>query len=172
MHEKTHPMKVPFSYQTLLRSYPNRESAIAFYKKQHTTFCPNCNEVLHNPLRKTDPLLLRCPDCGRTASIFTGTIFQGTRADIRYWLYTGSLFYYSKQHLQQIPDRRLLSIQSIKRAIGATSDQTISRIYKTLKKLFESTDIDDMQFCELIFKPFLEKLCPRGLLLTHTGEIR
>ena len=172
MHEKTHPMKVPFSYQALLRSYPNRESAIAFYKGKHTTYCPNCNKVLHNPLRKTDPLLLRCPDCGRTASIFTGTIFQGTRADIRYWLYIGSLFYYCKQHLQQIPDRRLLSIQSIKRAIGVTSDQTISRIYKTLKKLFESTDIDDMQFCELIFKPFLEELCPQGLLLTHTGEIR
>lgn len=98
--------------------------------------------------------------------------FQGTRADIRYWLYIGSLFYYCKQHLQQIPDRRLLSIQSIKRAIGATSDQTISRIYKTFKKLFESTDIDDMNFCELIFKPFLEKLCPQGLLLTHTGENR
>lgn len=172
MHEKTHPMKAPFSYQTLLRSYPNRESAIAFYKKQHTTFCPNCNEVLHNPLRKTDPLLLRCPDCGRTASIFTGTIFQGTRADIRYWLYIGSLFYYCKQYLQQIPNRRLLSIQSIKRAIGATSDQTISRIYKTLKKLFESTEIDDINFCKLIFKPFLEKLCPQGLLLTHTGEIQ
>jgi hypothetical protein len=29
-----------------------------------------------------------------------------------------------------------------------------------------------MNFCELIFKPFLEKLCPQGLLLTHTGEIR
>lgn len=32
MHEKTYPMKVPFTYQALLGLFPNRESAIAFYK--------------------------------------------------------------------------------------------------------------------------------------------
>ncbi len=40
MHEKTYPMKVPFTYQALLGLFPNRESAIAFYKKHQPLTAP------------------------------------------------------------------------------------------------------------------------------------
>lgn len=151
-------MKVPFSYQSLLRLYPNKENAIMFYKEQHMTYCPDCNTRLKRSLRKKNPLLLYCPECKKTISIFSDTVFHGTRADLRYWLYIGALFHFCKEIHPGIQITHLLSQKSIKQAIGATSDQTIRRIYTVLRRLFESTDYDDGIFRTLIFKPVADSL--------------
>lgn len=96
-------MKIPFSYQTFSALLPNETTAIAYYTERHSTYCPGCNIRLTRPLRRRNPLLLRCPQCGKTVSVFTGTVFQGTRADLRYWLYTGMLFYFCKSHFPPVP---------------------------------------------------------------------
>lgn len=146
-------MKIPFSYQTFSALLPNETTAIAYYTERHSTYCPGCNIRLTRPLRRRNPRLLRCPQCGKTVSVFTGTIFQGTRADLRYWLYTGMQFYFCKSHYPQFQLPHLLSIKSIKQEVGATSDQTMCRIYTTLRRLFDSTDEDDINFRNLIFSP-------------------
>lgn len=155
-------MKVPFSYRDFLKLYPNRESAIAFYKEKHSTYCPDCGIQLKRPLRKKDPLLLRCPSCKKAVSIFTGTIFQGTRADLRYWLYVGALFCYCREYHPNFQIVSLLSQKTIKEEIGARSDQTIRRIYTTLRQLFESSAEDDSIFQELIFRPLVYNLTAPG----------
>ena len=163
-------MKIPFSYQTFSALLPNETTAIAYYTERHSTYCPGCNIRLTRPLRRRNPLLLRCPQCGKTVSVFTGTVFQGTRAALRYWLYTGMLFYFCKNHFPQFQLPQLLSIKSIKQEVGATSDQTMRRIYTTLRRLFESTDEDDINFRNLIFQPlYLRAQQHRPFSLTYTG---
>ena len=166
-------MKIPFSYQTFSALLPNETTAIAYYTERHSTYCPGCNIRLTRPLRRRNPLLLRCPQCGNTVSVFTGTGFQGTRADLRYWLYTGMLFYFCKSHFPQFQLPHLLSIKSIKQEVGATSDQTMRRIYTTLRQLFDSTDEDDINFRKLIFQPlYLRAKHHRRLSFTNKGGTR
>ncbi len=163
-------MKIPFSYQTFSALFPDETTAIAYYTEQHSTYCPDCNIRLTRPLRQRNPLLLRCPQCGKAVSVFTGTVLQGTRTDLRYWLYTGMLFYFCKSHFPQFQLPHLLSIKSIKQEVGATSDQTMRRIYTTLRQLFDSTDEDDINFRNLIFQPlYLRSQQLRPFSLTYTG---
>jgi len=86
-------MKIPFIYQAFSALFPDETTAIAYYTERHSTYCLGCNIRLARPLRRRNPLL-RCPQCGKTVSVFTGTVFQGTRANLRYRLYTGTLFYF------------------------------------------------------------------------------
>ena len=163
-------MKIPFSYQTFSALLPDETRAIAYYTEWHSTYCPDCNIRLIRPLRRRNPLLLRCPQCGKTVSVFTGTVLQGTRTDLRYWLYTGMLFYFCKNHFPQFQLPHLLSIKSIKQEVGATSDQTMRRIYTTLRRLFESTDEYDIDLRVLIFRPlYLHAQQLRPVSLTYTG---
>ena len=165
-------MKIPFSYQTFSALLPDETRAIAYYTEWHSTYCPDCNIRLIRPLRRRNPLLLRCPQCGKTVSVFTGTVLQGTRTDLRYWLYTGMLFYFCKNHFPQFQLPHLLSIKSIKQEVGATSDQTMHRIYTTRRRLFESTDEDDIDCRDLIFRPlYLHAEQLRPFPLTYTGLI-
>ena len=85
-------------------------------------------------------------------------------------LYTGMLFYFCKSHFPQFQLPHLLSIKSIKQEVGATSDQTMRRIYTTLRRLFDSTDEDDINFRNLIFQPlYLRAQQLRPFSLTYTG---
>ena len=65
-------MKIPFSYQTFSALLPNETTAIAYYTERHSTYCPGCNIRLTRPLRRRNPLLLRCPQCGKTVFRFHG----------------------------------------------------------------------------------------------------
>jgi len=126
---KSHSSKkvIGFSFYELLAKFPTEESIITYFIKSRygkRITCPNCGEKRKVYQHSKGAKFFNCKECSNSFSIFTGTIFENTKLDLRKWVYAISK--------EAISGKKGVSGCQLQREIGVTY-KTAWRILKQIR---------------------------------------
>lgn len=122
----------------IFKKYPDELSLIKDFirrKYPHGVYCRHCGSV-NVSHRTTEPKLFHCHDCVNSFSIFTTTIFENTKVDLRKWVYAIHFMVNAKKGV---------SACQLHRGIGGsykTAWRMMHQIRKVMNNEFEKGDFD------------------------------
>ena len=94
------------------KKFPTEKAAIDYFvnvRYGDTITCPHCGATVKIYRHRQRPRYCNCKSCDNTFSIFTGTIFEHSKLDIRKWFYAINLF---------LNDKKGVSACNLQREIG------------------------------------------------------
>lgn len=111
-----------------LNDYPSEQSCIELLEKSrwnNSPYCPHCSNSKNS---KSDNSY-RCKNCGKSFSVKTGTIFEGSKVPLRLW--------FSVIYLATILEKGITA--SIVSEYTGITQKTAQSMMSKLKNRFEST---------------------------------
>ena len=96
------------------KKFPTENAAIDYFvaiRYNDVIVCPHCGSTVKIYRHHQRPKYCNCNSCDNTFSIFTGTIFEHTKLDIRKWFYAVNIF---------LNDKKGVSACNLRREIGGT----------------------------------------------------
>jgi transposase-like protein len=96
------------------QKFPTERAAIDYFFESRygeTITCPHCGAIVGIVRHRKRNRYCNCPSCHNSFSVFTGTVFEHSRTDIRKWFYAIHLFLNGKKGI---------SACQLQREIGCT----------------------------------------------------